>query len=64
MIYLWFDHRQGVITASVSYNVLTKFKKLHPSVISVKNLVAKILGYSKKVKTASLSCGIEYETYA
>ena len=61
---LWFDYRKGVITASVSHNVLTKFKKLHPSVISIENLVAKILGYPKKVKTASLSWGIEHETYA
>ena len=61
---LWFDYRKGVITASVSHNVLTKFKKLHPSVISIENLVAKILGYPKKVKTSSLSWGIEHETYA
>ena len=43
---IWFDYRQGVITASVSNNVLTKYKILHPSVISVEKY--KSFGLSPK----------------
>ena len=44
---------KGVITASVSHNVLGKFIKLHPSVTSAKYLVAKTLGYPKNVKRSN-----------
>ena len=40
----WFDYRKGVITASISHNVLTKVR--NPARSSGDNLVARVLGYN------------------
>ena len=58
----WFDYRKGVITASISHNVLTKVR--NPARSSGDNLVARVLGYNRQVKTAAMSWGIEKEKYA
>ena len=61
---LWFDYRCGVITASVAHEVLCKYRKKNPTASSIQNLVGKILGYEKPLRTASLSWGIENEAVA
>ena len=53
----WFDYRKGVIIASISHNVLTKVR--NPARSSGDNLVARVLGYNRQVKTAAMSWGIE-----
>ena len=58
----WFDYQKGVITASISHNVLTKVR--NPARSSDDNLVARVLGYNRQVKTAAMSWGIEKEKYA
>ena len=57
-----FDYRKGVITASISHNVLTKVR--NPARSSGDTLVARVLGYNRQVKTAAMSWGIEKEKYA
>ena len=53
---LWFDCRYGVITASVTHDVLLKCSRLRTS---VKSSVAKILQYSKSFRVESLAWGVE-----
>ena len=45
----WFDCRKGVITASISHNVPTKVR--NPARSSGDNLMARVLGYNRQVKT-------------
>ena len=49
----WFDYRKGVITTSISHNVLTKV--INPVRSPGDNLVARVLGYNRQVKTAAMS---------
>jgi hypothetical protein len=53
-----------VITASVAHEVLCKYRKKNLTASSIENLVGKILGYEKPLRTASLSWGIENEAVA
>ena len=53
-----------MITASVAHEVLYKYRKKNPTASSIENLVGKILGYEKQLRTASLSWGIENEAFA
>ena len=58
----WFDFRKGVITASISHNVLSKVK--NPERSTGDNIVARVLGYTKLIKTTAMSWGIEREKFA
>ena len=57
----WFDCRKGVITASISHDVPTKVRI--PARSSGDNLVARVLGYNRRVKISAMSWGIEKEKY-
>ena len=57
----WFDYRKGVITVSISQ---CPDEIRNPARSSGDNLVARVLGYNRQVKTAAMSWGIEKEKYA
>ena len=61
---LWFSYRCGVITASVAHTILSICKRFKSAPGATERIIGKILNYSKSVRAASLSYGIEYEQYA